>query len=219
MKIEGGQKIVLFDGSTELNYGTLGVVMDRAGTPVGLTCAHVAYGFPPDKTSAGHLQLFRRKPGPTDLVVGPPAKNGFASVTSPLDAALVTIVNPPDADPMSVEGIGKIRFATDAQMKALRTDDVVKKVGAKTGHTQSKLADFNQLRTIEYAGPAGTVTKTLDNLMTVKDAKFAAQGDSGSLVVKPIGSKNIAIGMIVAVDSDANEVLIVRMPDVLDSLA
>lgn len=214
MPLSGGQKIVLFFGNTERGFGTLGAVVNHKGLPLGITCAHVALGIPPDQPITTQ-RLKRRIAGTIDELIGPPIMSGMPDG---VDAAIVEVANTFSSQTLFIDHIGPIRFAQTNDMKKVAKGSVVRKTGAKTGFQQGVVAEKGKTRTVEYTGPSGTVSKTYTGLIIVENAGFADQGDSGSLVVQTINGMSVAIGMLIAVDLIQHEALIQPMPDVLDAL-
>ena len=211
--IIGGQKVALFDGLDRQNFGTLGLVVATAGGFFGLTCAHVGFGFPPDRAEPGSLTVRLAADQATDIAV--PVKNGFSNpVARRSDAALVRILDPTRVLPMEVEGIGAVALGTAADVNGLTKGVDLQMVGGFSGPQQAKLfAPFVASQEVEYQNRAGATTRrTLRNLMQVQNSGFAQQGDSGAMVVADVGGVPTAVGMVVAVNPP--DVFIVRIDQV-----
>jgi len=130
---------------------------------------------------------------PADIVARlksfvPLTSNGSNTV----DCAIATIEDGINFDASSLEGLGRLTGVRSD----IPGDGNVGKVGRTTGVTRGKISAF-EVDGVVISYDIGTLT--FDNVIEIDNAtssRFAAGGDSGSLIV---GDQGLAIGLLFAV--------------------
>ena len=206
--IRGGLMLRLSEAGTFRGYGTLGgVVRAGDGRAFGLTCAHVAYGIPPDQNAVSQKLAVRvtvASGGTTDIPVGPllPAKDGNAlraNSAGLIDVAVVPL--PTDATEDEIDHIGRARLATNSQVAGVGPAQVVRKVGARTGDRDGVVIRTNAQVKASY-GKSDTEL-TFDGVWEIGPGSagpIADHGDSGSLALIQVNNAPRAAAVVFAVD-------------------
>ncbi len=210
---KGGQSIG--HGTANGASGTIGCVVKApsGGTRYVLTCNHVIaeLNAAHKGTTAVWAPGANRSGTVTDRlgVVHDFADIDFRSgAYNVIDAALAK----PDQDSDIDVAIDQIGIVTGVN-NALAFGDRVQKTGVVTGHTQGRYR-FQINAQISYANGQSALFRDLLGIVgTTADADFAAQGDSGALV---LDDANAAAGQVISVASGIDLTLASAIKPVLD---
>lgn len=219
--------------------GTLGALLgDRAGNVFGLSCNHVTGGCSNARpglpiVSPGILDVGAGAAAPQTIgfharalqfISGDPFSiPGFGGN---LDAAVFTIASP-SAHSSSQGGI----YDTPVHTAMPVPDDPVEKVGRSTGHTygviESCLAGAQRIdyrmtayHSAEESSPfTGSVFFEPVYIVRGSGGRFAAEGDSGALVVagRARGTP-VAVGLVIGGDTTSDVTYMLPLPPVLAAL-
>lgn len=111
-----------------------------------------------------------------------------------IDAAIARLISPDGIDPCRINGIGSL----DGFHSGYRGEpNEVIKVGRTTGVTEGRVSAIDMEATIHYPGGKGFMFEGQIEIEAPPGQRFAASGDSGSLVVDHQGK---AIGLLFAVN-------------------
>jgi hypothetical protein len=194
----GGAPIV--GSGPNARKGTAAIAVNSRGIPCYLTCAHVAFGIPP-QTDPGNV--FQPATG-ARVDIGPPTDSGL-KWSVPVDCALIELTKP--ADLLSVNGFPglKVSGILGASISIGKID--VEMEGVVSGHRIGRvtLPSFEFDEKFPPDG-LGIAFRKQYRIHSSDSLAFAQPGDSGSLIVARMDGRLLAVGMLIGFTDDGDGV-------------
>jgi len=203
----GGSEIDLANGYC--CSGTLGaLVRDKGGDLYILSNTHVFAGdsVAGDNKTTAHTGDVIQHPGFVDTRCGQMTNIGVATLSNwcsivpdgntVVDAAIAKIEPGMVSEDGSILEIGTLSSSTLAADLGL----AVKKSGRTTGLTRSSISGLNATISVIYSTECvgASYTSTYTGQILIKNRRFLAGGDSGSLLVEDVAANPRAVGLLFA---------------------